>query len=868
MSEYTWRPAFRALTGWLCTQQQQQSELISLLESVGISNGLTDVDNDESKFKLQEIDPFTFYALIMKQGIKRRLEIFESLLQKINLDVDIPKDFDGVPSAQPQRSWHFPYKKKRTPDMIETLWDVFIEASDGSIEEELFSQALQVPYTGFAKLTQSLFYAYPDKYLPIDTQTRPWLKEKHIEIPHENWSSYRKCLLSIIAKFPQKSFAEISSEAWRANNQHRFSAAMAIDYLITRYPNSSPPTDHIFAIKLKNGRELALDPSTKSVKVFISELPKKSTFNIDSRRYEPHETRNHHLKNRAPSLAKGYVAFLLKINSEDQLKNLCDWYEGSTDMETITTNKSINHISNELNQILYGPPGTGKTYQTTELAVKLAEPEWFDQHYNNDDKDAFRLLVKQKYVELENEDRIAFTTFHQSYSYEDFIEGIRAETNENTSTTSSISYEIKDGVFKKIADKANQATFTGLQLGISSSPRIWKISIGKREESEIRNACLDKNEARIGWNDTGDLSLELDQRSSDQIRSWERLSETTKNTILNFSDDMKKGDVLLCLKDKTTIQAIGVVTGDYFYDESATKTNSAIKFAHCRPVNWFMKGIELNISELNQGKRLVQKTVYALDRMNWDDLLKAIEDQGLELPVERSEGKKPNYVMIIDEINRGNISKIFGELITLIEPDKRKGAHDARESMLPYSKKRFSIPSNLFLIGTMNTADKSLASIDLALRRRFSFIELMPDPELLSDIQIYDFKVSDLLRALNDRIEVLLDRDHLIGHSYFWSLKHEDESSKEEKLAFIFEKKIIPLLQEYFFSDWERINWVLNDLDKDENDRFIQMNEETDLSNLFSDKISEQLQDRRYKINKSAFANPRAYSGIFIKQPI
>ncbi len=866
MSGFTWIPVFKAISNWLAGQQNEQPHLVELLNKIGITNGLDD-RNSSGNFKLNVMDPFTFYSMLMKHSEKKRIQLFTSLIELLQLNVSPPQDFAGVPTAQGVNARLFPYEHSRDPETINQLWEVFHKAAIRNLDDAIFSEALKIENIGFTKLTQSLFYAYPDIYLPIDKQTKPWLLKHGIKLPEEDWSSYEQCLSLITKKFSDRTFASISYEAWKSN---LFTALDAVKFLKQRYPAESiSETKHLVSVKLKNKRELALDPKlTTATKVFLSVNPDKELFDGKCIKYPTEKSRHHHFDSNAPSLSVGNEIYLLTLNSREQLESLCNWYEGSTTMETLDGKDITKSMTQELNQILYGPPGTGKTYQTTELAVKLAEPEWFEQHFDNDDKDALRLLVKQKYVELENDDRIAFTTFHQSYSYEDFIEGIRAITNENSSTISSISYEIEDGVFKKIADKANQATFTGRQLGISSSPRVWKISVGKREEYEIRNACLDKNEARIGWNDTGDLSLELDQRSSDQINSWESLSEINKNTILNFSDDMKKGDVLLCLKDKTTIQAIGVVTGDYFYDESATKTNSAIKFAHCRPVNWFMKGIELNISELNQGKRLVQKTVYALDRMNWDDLLKAIEDQGLELPVERSEGKKPNYVLIIDEINRGNISKIFGELITLIESDKRKGAHDARESLLPYSKKRFSIPSNLFLIGTMNTADKSLASIDLALRRRFSFIELMPKPELLKEIHIYDFKVSDLLRTLNDRIEVLLDRDHLIGHSYFWSLMHYDEISKEEKLAFIFEKKIIPLLQEYFFSDWERICWVLNDLDKNENDRFIQMYEESDLSSLFSDKISEQLQDRRYRINKSAFANPLAYSGIFIKQPI
>ena len=222
-----------------------------------------------------------------------------------------------------------------------------------------------------------------------------------------------------------------------------------------------------------------------------------------------------------------------------------------------------------------------------------------------------------------------------------------------------------------------------------------------------------------------------------------------------------------------------------------------------------------------------------------------------------------NHVLIIDEINRGNISRIFGELITLLEPDKRKGGTDAREVILPYSKLPFSVPSNLYVLGTMNTADKSLAQLDLALRRRFDFIELLPKPELLDGITVYGIAVSEILTVMNQRIEVLLDREHVIGHSYFWSLKDLDSDDEREiELGNIFKRRIIPLLQEYFFSDWERIGWVLNDPSKHTSEQFVQTGKITPtVSELFHSSIKG-LNDRRYLINETAFNNPESYRKI------
>lgn len=220
---------------------------------------------------------------------------------------------------------------------------------------------------------------------------------------------------------------------------------------------------------------------------------------------------------------------------------------------------------------------------------------------------------------------------------------------------------------------------------------------------------------------------------------------------------------------------------------------------------------------------------------------------------------KTNRVFIIDEINRGNISKIFGELITLIEPTKRLGQLEGMKAVLPYSQKLFGVPDNVYIIGTMNTADRSISTIDTALRRRFRFKEMMPDAEVLNDVVIDGIAVKDMLVRMNKRITVLYDREHTIGHAYFTSLK---ENPTIDTLAEIFRNSVIPLLQEYFYEDYEKIRLVLGDNNKsDEAKQFITVCS-NNYSELFGDTDFEFDETNTYEINEKAFMNPMAYKLI------
>lgn len=494
-----------------------------------------------------------------------------------------------------------------------------------------------------------------------------------------------------------------------------------------------------------------------------------------------------------------------------------------------------------LNTILYGPPGTGKTYHTVIYAVAIIENKELAQVAKED-----HATVLDRYNEYKAQGRIEFTTFHQSYGYEEFIEGIRpAVVDEGDQAESGqIQYSVQPGVFKKFCQRAERpmsAQSTAGGYGIREDAAVWKVSLWSAGDNEIRTECLNNGHIRIGWDQYGkDITDETD------------FSKGGGESVLNsFINRMQIGDVVFSCYNASTVDAIGVITGEYQWDTEYSTLRRV------RKVNWLAKNIREPIQPINGGTSMTQAAVYRLWKVSLPDVYRLIKKHCPEAQIEPA--RKENYVFIIDEINRGNISKIFGELITLIEAPKRAGKPEEVTAVLPYSQKPFGVPENVYILGTMNTADRSIATIDTALRRRFQFREMMPDTNVLTGISVEDLSIGNMLERMNRRIAVLYDREHTIGHSYFIPLR---EDPTIEKLAEIFTKNIIPLLQEYFYEDYEKIRLVLGDNRKESDEyRFI-VSRENDYAELFGYADLDMDAGVSYEINYSAFGEIEAYRSI------
>ena len=447
----------------------------------------------------------------------------------------------------------------------------------------------------------------------------------------------------------------------------------------------------------------------------------------------------------------------------------------------ITTSKSTilnnNIMPASLNTILYGPTGTGKTYNSINKAISIINPDFL---LSND-----RVRLREEYKRLENNNQIIFTTFHQSMSYEDFVEGIKPlppQPNE------SLKYEIQAGIFKIVCARA--AYLCHKQYNIDKGTISLNYTYDDLYAAFIQNV---KAGIAIGQfpyykTITGKEVEIFEINTQDSIRARARGSVATHVAPLTQENIEKLYNKFKHISDIEDLGAVKEAVG-----VSPRITEFYAVFGGLKEFEkTFKPDLEIISESLN------------IDSTDDVEKLKKFSAGIYNEAIINSGAKSEPVVLIIDEINRGNVSQIFGELITLIETDKRFGNSESLEVMLPYSKTKFFVPPNLYILGTMNTADRSVEALDTALRRRFTFEEMLPNYEIEGlQYSVFDFKASEILKVINRRIEKLLDKDHLIGHSYFMN------TNSNELFIQSMYKNILPLLQEYFYGDFGKIGLVL-----------------------------------------------------------
>lgn len=679
---FTWIPYYKEFAQRLTQFQKDRKRLLNLIydnRDELLAKYLHDQGGEGDL--LEDIDPFTVFGLF-NRGIKHENRINSAKLFKNILDikVDIPKDFEGIPVLNNQKSHFFGFRSHRGKNDIQNLWNLFIKVvNDENFEEEYNTVIKQ--FIIKVNITMGLFWIRPEKFLAFDRTNRQYLKEQYgIKLPNKapEYSEYMKILDSINKK--------MASGEIKENTFYELSA---------------------------NANNLGYDNSD-------------------------------------------YDSYL-------------EW--GSFYTELWKKRKNV---------ILQGAPGTGKTYRIPELVVRLCEPEF-------DANNATRKELMSVYDRLKEEKRVMFTTFHQSMDYEDWLEGLRPVLEND-----QVTYKIEPGIFKRLCTEAERPLSAKKDVNISDEAIVWKVSLSGTGDNPVRRDCMKNGYIRIGWDGYGE---NITEETDWSIHNGEG------KTILNaFINTMKVGDIVMSCYSSRTIDAIGIVTGEYEWHDNFKH------YKRVRRVKWLVKDINEDIVKLNDDKTMTLGTVYRLNAITLDKV-KSLLDK-YEASKTLIDNNKP-YVIVIDEFNRGNVSKIFGELITLLEPDKRKGMRNAESVLLPYSKKEFYIPSNVFLVATMNTADRSLDTIDYAIRRRFAFITVKPqeidddnfNSELFREVSSLFISNYDEYAesGFDDTIKLLpaetlseeyRPEDVWIGHSYFIM---DGEYALQDRLLF----EIIPLLEEY-----------------------------------------------------------------------
>lgn len=733
---FSWIPYYHELAEKLLEYKDNRIPLIKFVYSnEGLLNYVEYLHNEDNTH-FHDIDPFSFFAIFNRQiSDDNRKEIIIRIKKYFGIKAEIPEDFAGIPVVNNQRSFYIHWGDF-VSESCNNIWNLFVSFMKSSSFNEEFNELINRKGMGIAMATIPLFWIKPYDFLALDSRNKSYLQNYGItNLNVTNFNEYQNLLQQIKAKINNRQIKEDS------------------------FPEIS---------------------------------------------YNAWKTEDR--------------------NSEDQdiIKFANQIIDSNMISQKIQEYTKILHSKKNL--ILQGAPGTGKTYNTAALALAICEQN--DVNLND------HAAVMERYEQLRKEGQLAFTTFHQSMDYEDFVEGIKPIVlNEDEG---QMIYKVEDGIFKKISIRASFVE----DSNADNFDESWQKLIGKLEEDDFIDVPLLSSKSksiRIELNNFG-TGLANRTYENDEYKKGEWINGKSKffsreqlynvyrglpGVPMGGHDNYRKAVVEMMKQDFGLKEYVG---GGEVYnngkqplkisDSSVEKAIAAfVNDASNRAVivesilgksKWEVVIDKSNIYVKTQNGTLAQTSKTEIIRYiktkeynsGHNTYEPAIGDYILKHFFERkSVSYSIPHVLIIDEINRGNVSKIFGELITLLEADKRSDANHPITVTLPYSKEPFSVPSNLYIIGTMNTTDRSVGFIDYAVRRRFAFATLKADRQILinngCDESSKNVRLFDAVKTFLENHKADMDIDDLmVGHSYFMA---RDKSELQLKLQY----EIIPLIQEY-----------------------------------------------------------------------
>lgn len=752
-----------------------------------------------------DIDPFTVFAIFNRSsGMERRCAILSSLKEQFDMSAEIPQDFDGIPLANAQKScFYYEHEKSET---IPLLWKLFDAFMNGNMAElaNLFDEAQKKKGIRW-NLTMAFFWMKPNEYVPMDTRSRSYLKKHGVDIFSARKLSGEKYLQLItdVRNKIDESFPSISRHAFEMNNKLEVNGLMVQD-------NSEPWQDELID---------AMDGDAKPGVFWWHELPvgQNSTIKLLREKIDEDDSFDFYIFQEKKAVYRAVVTDFVcseaeyAAKKEEWRKNDTQWMQESFSdfqdnngkrkarilfyieefakleepipmdrfetskeykkphitnlvpfksiieevkqpMESQDTNKElIDLLENKKNIIFQGAPGTGKTYNTAALTLSMIgklpvrDADEDDKSFHKKVMDEYEkhLIKFDEEGNVAGDGQIGFVTFHQSMDYEDFVEGFKPQKEDK-----GVIYDIEDGIFKKIKDLA-----------------LTNYEDSRKSDKELKS----ETDTKILF-EKFCSKLEEDLLKSDSI-------ELMPYSILKIRDVFRKSD--------GSAKSISISrTADSPYQSLSLDMVQ-------RDYQKFKNGEIKSYEDIKP--KYESKSLYHGNAIYYYELFKKMkafeEANGSVTSAQTEKVELKNYVLIIDEINRGNVSKIFGELISLLEADKRVGGDHPLTVTLPYSKESFSVPSNLYIIGTMNTTDRSVGSIDYAVRRRFAFVTLEADKSKIEWDEAK--KLFDSVKRFLDKNKYDMDiEDLMVGHSYFMT-------SDPDALKMKWQYEILPLLMEY-----------------------------------------------------------------------